>query len=605
MKETNAILNQYQTKANLLSKEIAELKIIVNRYAISRLVVFMLGILAVYLLFDYGIWAAILIGVLTVIAFLILVKIQFKKQDMLSFKRIKLSLLENEISVLNGGTNIYSDGREYEDPTHAYSSDLDIFGTKSLFSYINRSITAKSSAILAGWLTKAPEKEVTLGRQQAIAELGNFENDTLNFRTRLFPLNKNQFTNLDSFISTRLSEILSFLNNRRVRLFISVLPVLSSLLLVVAIWAGGVWWSIFGLILLASAGGYFLFKKQIDYVHETVGKTTAILFNYSSNLKWIENTSWQTAYLRNKVEAIKSDHPVHVQIQELAKIIQDLDYRLNPFIGGFLNLMFQWDLRCLNRLSKWQKKYNAHILKSFDLMAEFEALISLAVLNHNHQDWVLPVITDDFGLQAEELGHPLIPAAKRINNNFKLKNQATVDVITGSNMAGKSTFLRTVGINMVLAFAGAKVCAQSFQTSVFNLLTYMRIKDSLTDDTSTFKAEINRLKMILEQTATDKTAFVLIDEMLRGTNSKDKYLGSKVFIKKLIAQGTPGFIATHDLQIAELEQEFPEQLRNYHFDIQVNDNEMYFDYLIKEGECKTFNASMLLKAIGLNVEEAS
>ncbi len=605
MKQTKDILNQYRGNADLLSKEIRRLKLVVDRFSISRLVVFLLGILAIYLLFDFGIGMAISIGVATVVIFLLLVKIQFKKQEVLDFERVKLSLLENEISILNGGTNVYSNGHEFEDPNHPYAADLDIFGEKSLFSYINRSVTTKATIILATWLSKAANKTLILDRQTAVAELRNFQKDILDFRTRLFPLNKNQFSNLDSFISIKLSEILAFLNKKSVSLFVRVLPFLSSVVLIVAVLMGGVWWSVFGLVLLLSAGGYIVFKKRIDYAHETVGKTTAILFNYSSNLKWIENTNWQTTYLKQKVQEIKGDHPVHAQIKELAKIIQDLDYRLNPFIGAFLNLMFQWDLRCLIRLSKWQQKYNTQILKSFALMAEFEALISLAVLDYNHPDWVVPVIKDDFGFEAKELGHPLIPITKRINNNFKLKNQPTVDVITGSNMAGKSTFLRTVGINMVLAFAGAKVCAVKFETSVFNLLSYMRIKDSLTDDTSTFKAEINRLKMILDQTAIDKHAFVLIDEMLRGTNSKDKYLGSKVFIKKLISQGTPGFIATHDLQIAELEQEYPDNLRNYHFDIQVNGDEMYFDYLIKDGECKTFNASMLLKAIGLDVEKGS
>jgi DNA mismatch repair ATPase MutS len=169
-------------------------------------------------------------------------------------------------------------------------------------------------------------------------------------------------------------------------------------------------------------------------------------------------------------------------------------------------------------------------------------------------------------------------------------------------MAGKSTFLRTVGVNMILAFAGAKVCASSFKTSIFKLVSYMRIKDSLQNQTSTFKAEIDRLKMILDYTQQEKHALVLIDEMLRGTNSKDKYLGTKVFIKKLIAQRTPGFIATHDLQIADLVEEYPEQLRNFHFDIQIQENEMYFDYQIKEGKCETFNASLLLKAIGLDID---
>jgi DNA mismatch repair ATPase MutS len=168
-------------------------------------------------------------------------------------------------------------------------------------------------------------------------------------------------------------------------------------------------------------------------------------------------------------------------------------------------------------------------------------------------------------------------------------------------MAGKSTFLRTIGINMVLAFAGAPVCAKDLSLSIFSLLSYMRIKDSLNDQTSTFKAELNRLKMILDATANDPASFVLIDEMLRGTNSRDKYLGSKVFIEKLIAQKTPVLFATHDLQLSEMEADYPQQIRNYHFDIQISEGEMNFDYKLKHGPCKTFNAALLLKQIGLTL----
>lgn len=602
MKTANDILKQYQNKIDILSEEIEKLRITVNRFSIARLLVFLIGILAIYLWFDYGINTAVFIGVSTLIAFLILVKIQFKKQETLNFNRVKLGLIKNEIEVLTGNSNIYNDGSEYENLLHAYTSDLDIFGERSLFSYINRSVTSKATSILARWLSHSSERNVILKRQEAIAELEKFEEETIDFRTRLFPLNRNQFINLDSFIAVRLSEILNFLNNTRLRIFIQLFPFLTSILLIIAITIGGVWWSVFALSLVLSGIGYVISKKEIDYAHETVGKTTAILFNYSTNLEWIEKTNWQTDYLKTRVKEINNDSPVYLQIRELAKIIQNLDYRLNPIIGGFLNLMFQWDLRCLIKLSNWQKKYNNHIIKSFELMAEFEALISLSILNSNHPGWALPKINEKFGFTSQELGHPLIAASKRINNNFSLDAHPTVDVITGSNMAGKSTFLRTVGINMVLAFAGARVCALNFETSVFNLLSYMRIKDSLTDDTSTFKAEINRLKMILDKTSLDNKTFVLIDEMLRGTNSKDKYLGSKVFIKKLISQNTPGFIATHDLQIAELEGEYPAKVRNFHFDITVDGEEMFFDYLIKNGECKTFNASMLLKAIGLDVE---
>ncbi|HET8830040.1 MAG TPA: DNA mismatch repair protein MutS, partial [Pelobium sp.] len=341
---------------------------------------------------------------------------------------------------------------------------------------------------------------------------------------------------------------------------------------------------------------------KIDHIHENIGSSVAVLEGYAPNIKWIEQTEWKSELLIEKVKSIKSGQPLHQQIAELASILNSLNSRLNPIVGVFLNLFFQWDLRCLQKLAKWKQLNQTNVVKGIALIGDFETLITFATLSVNHPTWIRPIIVEQFSFKTTQLGHPLISQESRIANDFQLLENVTMDVITGSNMAGKSTFLRTVGVNMVLAFAGANVCALTFESSVFNLVTYMRIKDSLASQTSTFKAEIDRLKMILDRTKSDKDAFILVDEMLRGTNSRDKYLGSKVFIKALIAQQTPGFIATHDLQIAELVNEFPVELRNFHFDIQIKNEEMYFDYKIKTGECKTFNAAILLKAIGLNVD---
>ncbi len=195
----------------------------------------------------------------------------------------------------------------------------------------------------------------------------------------------------------------------------------------------------------------------------------------------------------------------------------------------------------------------------------------------------------------------MINPDKRIANDYELNDAFKIDIITGSNMAGKSTFLRTIGINTVLALCGAPVCAGSMTVSIVTVISYMRIKDSLNESTSTFKAELDRLQMLLAAVDSDAKVFFLIDEMLRGTNSVDKYLGSKAVIEQLIKKKGVGMVATHDLQIAELEKLYPDYVRNFYFDIQVKDGEMLFDYKIKHGECKTFNASLLLKQIGIDV----
>jgi DNA mismatch repair ATPase MutS len=255
-------------------------------------------------------------------------------------------------------------------------------------------------------------------------------------------------------------------------------------------------------------------------------------------------------------------------------------------------------------IENWKRNNRQSLEEAFDVIAEFEALISLASLRINYPDWCMPVIADGAGytLTAAHIAHPLINEASRIDNGYELNDTYKIDIITGSNMAGKSTFLRTIGINTVLALCGAPVCARSMQVSVVTILSYMRIKDSLNESTSTFKAELDRLQMLLTAVGGEAKIFFLVDEMLRGTNSVDKYRGSKAVIEQLIQKKGVGLVATHDLQIAQLEQKYPDYIRNFYFDIQVKDGEMLFDYKMKHGECKTFNASLLLKQIGINVD---
>lgn len=596
-------ITSYQSLKNQLELEIGKLKRNVNTFSFLRLAVFALAVLAAYLFFDNGLKALSLIGLLMIVAFLILIKKQVKYQLAHDFAATKLMLVENEIEILKANPNIYPNGNEFQNSEHAYTDDLDVFGEFSLFAYINRAVTNRGKEALATWLRQASIKSTIELRQNAVKEISTYLPETLNFRTRIFKLNTQQAPKIERFFKDYLPKEVEFMNSKFISVMVILLSVLSPSLLLIAILFGGIFWNILALALLTSGIFYFLYKSKIDHIHENIGTSVAILEGYAPNIKWIEENEWQSILLKEKKESIKTKQPLHQQIAELAAILNSLNSRLNPIVGIFLNLFFQWDLRCLQRLRKWENANQTNIIKGIALIGDFEALITLATLSVNHPSWSTPIIKDEYSFNATGLGHPLINIESRVTNDFNLAQNITIDVITGSNMAGKSTFLRTVGINMVLAFAGANVCALKFESSVFHLISYMRIKDSLASQTSTFKAEIDRLKMILDHTKVDKQSFILVDEMLRGTNSRDKYLGSKVFIKALIAQQTPGFIATHDLQIAELETEYPALLRNFHFDIQIKNEEMYFDYQIKAGECKTFNASILLKAIGLNVDE--
>jgi DNA mismatch repair ATPase MutS len=235
-------------------------------------------------------------------------------------------------------------------------------------------------------------------------------------------------------------------------------------------------------------------------------------------------------------------------------------------------------------------------------MAEFEALASLANMAFNNPGWVYPQVTEDyFVFRAEDMGHPLIPANRRINNSFATEGAEKAIIVTGSNMSGKSTFLRTCGVNAVLAFAGAPVCASAFTISLVRLHSSMRISDSLEENISSFYAELRRLRAIISGAESDPKVFLLLDEILRGTNSDDRYTGSVALIKQLTGYGAVAMVATHDLRLAGMEQELPQAIENYHFDVKVNDEELFFDYLLTPGICSSFNASLLMKKMGIKV----
>ncbi|MND76547.1 DNA mismatch repair protein MutS [compost metagenome] len=264
-----------------------------------------------------------------------------------------------------------------------------------------------------------------------------------------------------------------------------------------------------------------------------------------------------------------------------------------------------WDFRQVLAIIDWKNKYEQEILNSFDTLAKVEAVNSLAIWKRNHPTYVYPIILvnpDEDKIEAQGIYHPLIPNELVVANDYT-SNDHRVALVTGSNMAGKSTFLRTIGVNAILAYAGASVAASSFQLPIYKLISYMRIRDNLNESTSTFKAELNRMKFILDTVASHTDSFFLIDEMLRGTNSVDKYLGSRAIIKQLVRLDGKGMVATHDLQLSSLEREFPKDIKNYHFDIQVDEGQMLFDYKLKTGECKIFNASLLLRGIGVDIEE--
>ena len=592
-------LTQYQQLAAEQKAQISDRKAKIDKLSFVRVALllveigFFVGLVSADSDLAIAIWSVLLLVPIAV--FVVVVKKQGVLEKEFKFHQNLLWVFENEIGLLNGKPNGYDDGTAFEDENHPYVSDLDIFGKSSLYALVNRSATKIGVEELAKHLATVSSAETILERQQAIAELRNHVESTFAFRANLKGHEVDKIAEIKRKLGNQLLKQVEFTTNKILRAYVKAVPYLMLVLFLVALVFGGVFWSIFGVVAFANAILTYFYSKQTTTVYYGFSGSSNLLNSYADAIAWTEQHDWKSNYIKN---LFHTDEKVSNHIKNLAKIIVEFDARLNFLLYAILNFFLLWDLKCCIKLGDWSRNVGDKVAAGLDRIGYFEELISFATLQYNQPSWVFPMIEREFSLTAEDLGHPLIPQDKRVNNDYKLRENATVDIITGSNMAGKSTFLRTVGINMVLAYAGAPVCAKRMQLSIFRLLTYMRIKDNLIESTSTFKAELNRLKMILSEVAQHPNAFVLIDEMLRGTNSKDKFDGSKAFIEKLLTIKTPTLFATHDLQLSELEQVHA-SVRNFHFDIQLIGNEMEFDYLIKHGPCTKFNAAILLKQIGL------
>jgi DNA mismatch repair ATPase MutS len=287
-------------------------------------------------------------------------------------------------------------------------------------------------------------------------------------------------------------------------------------------------------------------------------------------------------------------------IKELSSITRAFDQRLNAFAAFVLNATILWDVVCMFRLEKWKASAKDELPDWFEVLSEFDSLVSLGNFAYNHPDFNLPEIQQDpFAMKGIEMGHVLLDPNIRIDNTLELEGDGQYIIITGANMAGKSTFLRTVGTNLVLAMLGAPVCAKQFTFSPLKLHTSVRATDSLQDHESYFYAELVRLKAIVDRLKNGERLFVILDEMLRGTNSRDKQTGSRGFIEQLINLKGMGLVATHDLSLGSLMEEHPERVRNMRFEVDILEDRLEFDYKLKPGISQNLNATFLMKKMGI------
>ncbi len=596
------IINNYKHNAELANAEAVKYKELANTYSFMRLGVFGLMVIAIYFGVVKDDFTIVAVGFAVLLfCFAWLVQRQSGYEQRMKYFNDLKRINENEIASILNRDNLYNNGAAFASEKHFYSADLDIFGGGSLFQLTNRAATPTGNIKLAEWLSGPANKAAILARQEVVKEMAAKNHWKLELQTLLLFANHTDASQLHTLFNY-LHTPLNLPGEKLLIKYIKIAPYLLAAMLVAGYFFPGfelaaIILAIANIAIITQKGSYIMKSSFIADKISTVLAGYAVVFNK------LESEEWQSPYTNDLVKKIK-EKQTSQKIAGLSKLINKLSYSLIMIVGFILNVFSLWALKQIIAIEQWKRDNHDNLEDAFDVITEFEALASLASLQANYPDWCMPQIVDNsnYTLSAKNLAHPLINHNNRVPNDYELTDTFKIDIITGSNMAGKSTFLRTIGINTVLALCGAPVCAESMQVSVMTMVSYMRIKDSLNESTSTFKAELDRLQMLLAAVEGEHKVFFLIDEMLRGTNSVDKYLGSKAVIEQLIAKKGVGMVATHDLQIAQLEQQYPDYIRNFYFDIQVKNGEMLFDYKMKHGECKTFNAALLLKQIGINIK---
>lgn len=590
---------QYEERAENFGQQANRLQQRENRLSVARLIAFVSGLVLFFVLISFTVTGAILALVVCMAVFGGLVKVHAATEQQKATNRYLETINRREKECLEGNFASFAGGERYQQREHPYTYDLDIFGNASLFQYINRTTSKPAADRLALWLSDpAPISEIGQ-RQQAVEEL----KPQIDWRQQLITLGYSnnkagndpaelvKWANSESLFSRRK-------RTRMVTLGLTLLGVLVTVWIIAFNLPVGLLMPVVAINFLY----YFSQARKIEKLHNQVSRSSEMLQTYAATIALIEKGTFQSPGLRTLQGTFTGTTAVSALIRKLSKLVSRLDVRLNVMVSIPLNLFFFWDIHWCLALEKWKRDQCEAMPAWFAAMAEFEVLSSFANMAFNNPDWVMPVVVPEyFTLKAENAGHPLIPAGRRIVNSLEIPGDGTTVLVTGSNMSGKSTFLRTCGVNAVLALAGAPVCATAFTLSHVKVFTSMRISDSLEDNTSSFYAELKRLAAIIKESAHNQRVLLLLDEILRGTNSNDRYTGSVALIRQLTGYGVVSMVATHDLKLADLAESLPGQIDNYHFDVKIDGEELYFDYKLNPGICTSMNASILMKKMGIHV----
>ncbi|MDI5951263.1 MutS-related protein [Flavobacterium yafengii] len=567
-----------------------------NSISILRLLAIVFFLVSMYYYIKTSEIIFIISSVLLFGLFVFLMRIHTKLLFQKQVNKALLDINENEISYLERNKIPFENGQEFNDFHHPYAYDLDIFGEHSLFQNLNRTATFIGKKTLAKQLlTLLPNDEI-VRNHKAVKELS----EKLDWRQEFLALAKISNDNQSSyetllqwskFNNTPLSKasiLVSFIApflflGTFVGYLISSNPIFLSVL------------SFLFIFNLAVLGIYY---KRISIEIANAENVDKIINQYGLLMQKIEEEPFQSdklTDLQQKLTLKKENASVH--LKKLASLFSNMDTIGNFVTALLFNGTFLFNLHVLKALIQWKKDHAEALEDWLEVIGEFEMLNSLANLSYNNPEFVYPTLNTNFEIDFTNLSHPLLNEKTRVGNDVRFQPQSFM-ILTGSNMSGKSTFLRSLGINMVLSGIGSPVCASQANVHPLPVLVSMRLSDSLSDSESYFFAEIKRLKQIMDELE-NRPAFVLLDEILRGTNSDDKRNGTIEVVKKVIGKKAIGAIATHDIEVCLTTNDYPNILTNKCFEVEIVNNELHFDYKLRDGICKNRSATFLMKKMGV------
>ncbi|SHI68326.1 MutS domain V [Hymenobacter daecheongensis DSM 21074] len=540
-------------------------------------------------------------------------------------------LNQDELDRLAGRLSAFDTGLRYLDAQHAYAADLDVFGSHSLFQLLNRATTRLGNDWLAGWLLAPAAAPEVVARQQAAAELApeTAWRQQWQARARHFP---HQQADPRAF-STWLARPDYFLGKPWLKPILILLP----LVLLAAIVAGVLGFgykAVAAVVLVITVFGGRFGAVRAEYAEHALAMRDALRAT-QAQLSLFEDDAehaWQAPRLRElreRLRAASHGTAATVRLGRLATVAGMFAVREHPLALLLTNSLLLWDLHAMWQLERWKRHLGPELTTVLEVQAELEALVSLAGFQFANPTYAVPTLSPEpLEVTAEGLGHPLIFSAARTTNDFQTSGYGRTAIITGSNMSGKSTFLRTVGLNVVLALAGGVVCARRLRLSPAQVYSAMRTQDNLAESTSSFYAELKRLRLLLtmtmsnepgrpddEPTAEPETnspqptttpqfpVFYLLDEILKGTNSRDRHRGARALIRQLHQRPASGLISTHDLELAAMADELPQAVTNYSFNSVIEGDQILFDYHLTPGVCGSFNASKLMQLMGIALDD--